>query len=116
MTHTANRQVHAVRKRLRSNAIEQLVADYESGHSTIELMRIYGISKGAVLNLLQQHEVNMRGQGVRAERLEEAIALYNSGLSLKAVAAQLNCSAETVRQTLLRAGVTMRARWERGTR
>jgi DNA-binding CsgD family transcriptional regulator len=115
VTQTAKRQVHAVRKRLKRNAIEQLVADYEAGHSTIELMRIYGISKGAVLNLLEQHEVNMRGQGVRAERLQEAIELYSSGLSLKTVAAQLDCSAETLRQALLRAGVTLRARWERGT-
>jgi DNA-binding NarL/FixJ family response regulator len=113
---SAKRQVHAIRKRLGPNAIEQLVADYQAGQSTIELLRIYGISKGAVISLLEHHQVNMRGQGLRAERLQEAIELYSSGLSLKAVAAQLDCSAETVRQALLRAGVTPRARWEGGSR
>lgn len=33
-------------------------------------------------NILEQHRVKMRGQGVPPDRLQEAIQLYHSGLSL----------------------------------
>jgi hypothetical protein len=76
-------------------------------------MQAYGLGKGTVLGILEEHNVKMRGQGIGDDRVVEAVSLYVSGLSLKRVAAQVGCSAETVRETLLRAGVTLRAPWER---
>jgi hypothetical protein len=49
-----------------------------------------------------------------AKQLSEAIHLYKAGLPLKQVAAQIGCSAETIRQALLAAGITLRRQWERG--
>ena len=110
----AHGRVHDVQRRLGSEAIRQLVAEYEAGRPTTWLMRTYGLGKGTVLSILEQHGVKMRGQGVPPDRLQEAIQLYRSGLSLKQVAARLDCSAEMVRQALLATGVQVRARWQRG--
>lgn len=110
----ASPRVGAVRRRLRPELIAQLVADYEAGHSTTQLMQTYGPGKATVLSILAECDVKMRGRGIPDNRLQEAIQLYRGGLSLKAVAHRLDCSAETVRQALMAVGVTMRARWERG--
>jgi hypothetical protein len=112
--HRSRPLVHAARRRLSADERRQLTADYVAGHSTTWLMRTYQLGKGTVLNILAEHGVTMRGQGIADDRLNEAIALYKSGLSLKAVAARLDCSSETVRQALMAAGVQVRARWERG--
>jgi transposase-like protein len=107
--------IHAARRRLTADERSRLAADYESGRSTTWLMRTYHLGKGTVLNILAEQGVKMRGQGIPADRLSEAVDLYESGLSLKAIAARLDCSAETVRQALIAAGVPMRARRERGS-
>lgn len=105
--------VHAARRRLSPETVNQLVADYEAGKSSTVLMKTYDLGKGTVLSILEEHGVQMRGQGLPATRLQEAVEFYNAGLSLKRVAGRLDCSAETVRHALLAAGVPMRARWER---
>jgi hypothetical protein len=77
-------------------------------------MQAYDLGKGTVLGILEERSVKMRGQGIHGDRLREAIDLYRSGHSLKSVADRMDCSAETLRQALMAAGVRMRARWERG--
>jgi hypothetical protein len=77
-------------------------------------MQTYELGKGTALNILQKHGVKMRGQGISEDRLDQATSLYTSGLSLKQIATQFDCSAETVRKALIRAGIQMRACWERG--
>jgi hypothetical protein len=59
--------------------------------------------------------VKMRGQGIPEDRLDDVIELYQAGLSLIRISKQFGCSAETVRRTLLAAGIQMRARWERSS-
>ena len=108
------RRVHAVRKRFRPEVIEQLVTDYQAGRSTTWLMQTHKLGKGTVLSILEEHGVRMRGQGIPEDRVEDVIRLYRSGLSLMRLSHQLDCSAETVRQVLLGAGVTLRKRWDRG--
>jgi hypothetical protein len=55
----------------------------------------------------------MRGQGIPDDQLDDIIDLYRSGLSLMRISKKFNCSAETVRQALLNADVTLRRPWER---
>ena len=55
----------------------------------------------------------LRQQGVPDALLDEAIRLYNDGSSCQRLAERYDCDAETVRQTLKRAGVKLRAPWER---
>jgi hypothetical protein len=42
-------------------------------------MRAYGLGKGTVLGILEEHGVKLRGQGITDDRLGEAIELYRSG-------------------------------------
>jgi hypothetical protein len=112
--HRTRPLVHAARRRLTPDERRQVVADYEAGRSTTWLMRIITWARAPSSRSWLERGVAMRGQGIPDDRLEEAVVLYKSGLSSKALAARLDCSAETVRQALMRAGVAMRARWERG--
>jgi DNA-directed RNA polymerase specialized sigma24 family protein len=107
-------RIHAARKRLGPDSVQQLVADYEAGDSTTILMRTYGLGKGTVLAILEEQGVKMRGQGIPDDRLSEVSDLYSGGLSLMRISKKLDCGAETVRQALLRAGVTLRRQQERG--
>jgi len=77
-------------------------------------VKTYALGKGTVLSILANQGVQMRGQGIPEGQLDEAIRLYIGGLSLKRVADRLGCSAETVRQTLLAAGVPLRRQLEHG--
>jgi hypothetical protein len=107
-------RVHAARRRLNADELAQVVSDYEAGRSTTWLMQNYQLGKGTVLGILAERGVKMRGQGIPDALLQDAITLYASGLSLQRVATRLHCSAETVRQALIAAGVSLRARWDRG--
>ena len=107
-------RLHNVRKRLNSEDFAGIAADYQAGQSTIALVKTYALGKGTVLSILANQGVQMRGQGIPEGQLDEAIRLYIGGLSLKRVADRLGCSAETVRQTLLAAGVPLRRQLEHG--
>lgn len=111
---TARRLVHAVRIRLGPDPVQRLATDYEAGRSTTWLMATYSLGKGTVLTLLKQHGVKMCGQGIPEDQVEDAIRLYRGGQSLMRLSKQLDCSAETVRQVLLAAGVTLRKQRGRG--
>jgi hypothetical protein len=111
---TAPGRIHAAHKRLGPDVIQQLIRDYEAGHSTTTLMRVYGLGKGTVLGILEEEGVKMRCQGIPEDRLSEVIRLYRAGHSLMRLSAQFDCSSETVRLLLLRAGVSLRRPWERG--
>lgn len=101
--------IRDVNRRLGSDAIRQLVVDYQSGRHTTELMAVYGISKSSVLRLLQDNEVVMRRQGVSLQQAAAARVLYETeGMSLSAVARKLNLAKQSVRLALLELGVAMR--------
>jgi hypothetical protein len=55
----------------------------------------------------------MRRQGLPHAKLPEAIQLYHSGWSTEKIGKHLGCDAETIRQNLIRAGVTMRGPHDR---
>jgi hypothetical protein len=108
-------RLHAARRRLSPDSRAQLAADYRAGRSTTWLMQNYRLGKGTVLNILEQECVQMRGQGIPDDRLDEVIRLYRSRQSLVRLSTQFECSAETVRQALLAAGITLRKQWDRGS-
>ena len=111
--HRSRPLVHAARRQLNADERGQLAADYEAGYSTTWLMRNYRLGKGTVLKILEEQCVTMRGQGIPTERLQEVIDFYLVGWSLMRIAKHFECSGETARQTLRRAGVKLRASWER---
>ena len=97
-------------QRLGIEQIEQLVADYESGIDTTELMVTYQLSKSSVLKLLASRGVAMRHQSMTDEQISSAVALYEEGRSLIAIVKELTIPRETIRRALIDAGVTLRKR------
>ena len=96
--------------RLGPHAILQLVGDYISGQTTIQLMETYKLSKTSVLKLLRANGVEMRRQPPTSNQVERVVALYNSGKSLAAIERETDIPRETIRRALIDAGGQLRQR------
>jgi hypothetical protein len=101
---------HDITRRLGNEAVQQLIDDYRSGHTTIQLMDHYNLGKSSVLKLLRAHNVTLRRQPVTDSLIQIAITLYESGKPLAAIEEQLEAPRESIRRALIDAGVTMRPR------
>lgn len=101
-------RVHRLDVRLGTEALKQLIDDYEAGVTSTELRERYGLSKGSVLRVLHEAGVATRRQPLSADRVASACRLYASGLTIRQVAAELGVPKTTVQNALARAGVVMR--------
>jgi hypothetical protein len=101
---------HAITRRLGNEKIAELVAAYQAGQTTIQLMETYQLSKPSVLKLLKANCTPMRHQPITPEQLEQATRLYTTGISLAALSKQLGVPRETIRRGLVDASVSMRQR------
>lgn len=102
---------HKIRHRLDAETIQHIISDYQAGNSTITLMRLYDISKGAVTRALQDAGIEIRQQGLQTdEDRTEAVRLYSAGWSAAKVGAKLGCSADTVLMLVRQAGHAVRPR------
>jgi uncharacterized protein (DUF433 family) len=108
--HSFSSSVRNAVRRLGKVKVGQLVADYQSGKSTTELMATYSLSKSAVLRVLESHGIALRRQPLTEQQVADAISLYESGWSLSAIVAKHGLARESVRRALVAAGVTMRQR------
>lgn len=97
-------------QRLDAETTARIVADYEAGAPSTQLMADFGLGKGSVLQLLHEAGVRMRGQSLSLADLDAAVAVYDSGLSLQKVGEHFGVSVDAVRNAFLRNGVQMRAR------
>ncbi len=99
-----------LRFRLTDAQCQALVADYRNGTPTTELTSRYHLSKGSVLKILDEAGVEMRRQGLTEPQTDEAVRLYESGLSLAAIAAKLNSAPTTINRVLVARGIRLRDR------
>jgi hypothetical protein len=99
-----------IARRLGSQKIAELVAEYESGRTTIQLMGTYQLSKTSVLKLLNANGVEMRRQPPTTDQVEQVVALYNSGKSLAAIERETDIPRESIRRALMDAGIELRQR------
>jgi flagellar biosynthesis/type III secretory pathway chaperone len=88
--------------------MQQLVADYQAGIHTPELVTKYTLSKTSVLKILRDNNVTLRRQSMTPEQIAAAIQHYEDGKSLNATAREIGMPKQSVRNALLRAGVIMR--------
>jgi len=63
-----SRQKQRAEDRLGPKRVALLLADYQAGVPTTELMRTYSLGKGAVLRLLRTNGVPRRRQGLSTEQ------------------------------------------------
>jgi DNA-binding CsgD family transcriptional regulator len=95
-------------QRLAPSAVNELIKQYESGKSSHELAKTYGINKGSVIRLLRQADVSIRRQRLTANQVAEAAQLYASGDSLARIGVHLGVDHGTVWRALKKHGVPMR--------
>ncbi len=100
-------------RRLTNHQVAELVAEYQAGADMQELAVRWQVHRTTVAAHLRLSGVELRRQGVPANRVDEAIRLYREGWSCERLAERYDCDDETVRQSLKRAGVTLRRSWER---
>jgi hypothetical protein len=97
--------------RLKDDKVLELVADYMSGLSAKEVARQYRMHEATVHEHLNRLDVPRHTyRKLFGERLQEAIGLYNGGMSLRKVANHLGVTPDTARRRLVEAGVTIRGR------
>jgi len=84
------------------------VAAYLAGATSLSLAGKHSIHRTTVLALLERHRVSRRGRVLTPDHIERAVASYPLGRSCASIAKELQVNPETIRQTLLKAGVAMR--------
>jgi len=99
----------SLRRRLDSQAIEDLAARYTAGEKTTALSREYGISESGARDLLWAEGVILRGHAITPKDAERAVQLYESGLPITQEVAQVGYSHGTIRAALLKRGVVLRS-------
>lgn len=102
-----------VQRRLTEAEIVALALAYRSGRDMDELAAEFKVHRVTVAGQLRRLAVPLRRQGITDDNLPEATRLYREGWSLARLGEKYGCHAETVRQALLRTGITLRAPWER---
>jgi AraC-like DNA-binding protein len=97
-----------LRRRLSPQAIDELIARYTAGEKTPALSREYGISESGLRDLLRAEGVTLRGHPITPEHAEKAVRLYETGLTITQIVAQIGYSHGTIRTALLMHGVAIR--------
>jgi hypothetical protein len=85
-----------------------VVADYQAGLPTTQLITKYGLGKSSVLRLPREAQVALRKQPLTETEVAKAIRLHASGLSVAAVGGALNLNPSAIWRTLTARGVAMR--------
>lgn len=94
--------------RLSEERRAEVAERYESGATTTQLAKDYGVAKSTIIGILREKRVVVRRQPLTPEQVSEAAQLYESGLSLSQVAERLKVNQETMRVAILKACVTLR--------
>ncbi len=89
------------------------MAEYFAGDDMAVLAAQWGLHRTTVAGHLKRVGVELRRQGVPAERMDEAVRLYGEGWSLERLAERYDCDDETVRGALKRCGAPLRLPWQR---
>lgn len=98
-----------LRRRLSPQAIEELVARYTAGEKTPVLSRAFGISESGCRDLLRAEGASLRGHPITPKDAGLAVRLYEHGLTITQVVAQIGYSHGTIRTALLKRGVALRS-------
>jgi transposase-like protein len=95
---------------LREPEVLELVRCYQDGETVVMLARSFGLHRTTVLEHLERHGVPRRQVVAKLDtgEVERAAERYRSGRSVKDLAAEFGVADETMRTSLVRAGVVMR--------
>lgn len=109
------RSPHPIRKDVRERAVK-IAADYLAGVKTVAIKEKYGVEAPEIYRALKLCGVEKRGHVARGPSVgkvaEDAVEQYQSGKSLRQIAAVTGCTPRTVKHFIERQGVEARARTE----
>lgn len=95
--------------RLSEDDGEAIVAAYKAGEGGAAIGRRFGISRNAVLNLVEAAGVPRKQRRMGEDEIREAVRLYEQGRSLASVGKELGFNDTTIWRQLRLRGVAMRA-------
>jgi IS30 family transposase len=89
--------------------IQQLIFDYTGQHMTVyQLADRYNLHRTTISAVLRKNGVVVTGQRMTGKQVEEAMRLYESGLTLRAIGEKFGVGESTVSRTLRRIGCKIR--------
>jgi uncharacterized protein (DUF433 family) len=91
---------HAVRQRLGSETVQELITAYREGVTTPELVTRYGIAKSAVLGILHDEGMAIRKPGLTAAQVTEATELRGQSVSYDTIGQRFDVYGSTVWRAL----------------
>lgn len=109
-TQSSTPRVHAIDRRLSPDVLQQFLGDYRAGVSANQLAGRYQLSRSSVRRLLREAGVPQRYQAMTELESDQAVELYQAGLTISQVATKLDRPWSTVQTALGRRGVVMRRR------
>lgn len=95
-------------KKLPAETERAIVAEYKAGQTMKQIAARHDIHRITVSEVLDRTDTTKRPKGMSPNQVDVAVRLYESGLSLARVGAQLEFDAVTIRTMLLRRGVKTR--------
>lgn len=102
--------VHAVSRRLGTEACAEIVQRYQDGEKAQTIADDFSVSRNAVLNLLRANHIVVRRQPPTDEQIHQLVDGYESGLTIAELAKRHHVSTGAVRNVLKSRVVAMRPR------
>ncbi|WP_245725862.1 hypothetical protein [Propionibacterium cyclohexanicum] len=94
------RTIETVQTLLTACEIDRLVGDYLSGTRIDQLAGRYGVHRATVFAHLRRRNVPRRPVGLDEAEAADAVRLYRTGMSIRAVARQIGADRKCVRSAL----------------
>lgn len=99
--------------KLNTSGKEALVTAYVEGARVSDLMKQFDLAKSTVIDHLNKANVSRRMHAMSEAQIDEAVELYESGLSLAVIGKRLGFDDQTILNRLRMRGVVMRGPHER---
>lgn len=95
-------------KELGADELAAIVSEYQAGATVYEVAERHALNRNSMASVLKRNGVQLRGQGLAGEQIDQAAHLYAAGQSLARIGERFHVDAQTVRRRLIERGVTMR--------
>ena len=110
-------KIHKLEQRLSADTIAAILLDYEAGVRGSALAQKYGLRKSTLRDLVTRHGLKpdngVPGAALSQDEIAQAVRLYESGMSIKAVAEQLGRAHGSIHKHLVQSGANMHPRTRR---
>jgi hypothetical protein len=95
-------------KRFNDDEVAEIVTGYRAGATILELAARHACDRKTVIHHLKLHCVEIRHRCMDRAKIDEAVHLYESGLSLIKVGKRVGADPKTVKARLAERGVPLR--------